>query len=430
MGVALARPGWGPAGATLAAFATVVVLAASVNPVFLAALKDTSGLAQEDGPPAQIHELPAREPPAATAMVPAAIPASMPPKTEPAPRKAQESPRGPTVPAAVLKVSAGLVPVVEAPPPPSSLQVPPSAASSEVEALSQRLVSEGQRSSLSARLLFLERAMLVYATAPFFGIGLDAAHALAPHNTFVLFALGFGHLGWLVPLAVLGVILASGRSNGIPLAVALLATMATSHNIFVNPSLFLPLAVGVAGLLVPAPAGNDRSYAPAVAWGALAGVVLFVIGCLAVDLTRPPTAVIALEPRYIAPRAGAYQTAVTLPSFAGIWAIGSGGGASGDADYALRGGDASFTRSERAPPGPGQFFVRADRRVSFLPPDGSNPLTSGVVYSLVAPISRGPLLWPLLAVVLAWGGLAAAWLASPAVVGRRDARRPDAIPGK
>jgi hypothetical protein len=429
MGVVLARPGRGPASATLAAFATIVVLAANANPVFLAALKDTSGLAQQDGPQAAMDELPVRELPAVTAMVPAAIPASMPPATEPAPREAQESPRGPTVPTAVLQVSAGLVPV-EAPPPPSSLQASPSAASSEIEALSERLVSEGQRSSLSARLLFLERAMLVYATAPFFGIGLDAAHALAPHNTFVLFALGFGHLGWLVPLAVLGVILASGRSNGIPLAVALLATMATSHNIFVNPSLFILLAVGVAGLLVPAPTADDRRYAPAVAGGALAGVVLFAVGCLALDLTRPPTAVIALEPRYIATRAGAYQTAVTLPSFTGIWAIGTGGGESVGADYALRGGDAHFTRSEQAPPGPGQFFVRADRRVSFLPPDGSNPVTSGVAYSLVAPISRGPLFWPLLAVVLAWGGLAAVWLAPPAVAGRRPARRTDAIPGQ
>jgi hypothetical protein len=428
MGVTLARQSWAPASGVLAAFMAAFVLAAIVNPVFLAAVKESTGFAEKNGPPA-----PAYEPPAPTAVLPPSIPASTPPSASPAPAGApkpadgsQELPHRPPEPSVALQAPGDLA-VAEVPPPPDSSQASPSGASAEIDALSQRLVSEGQRSSLSARLLFLERAMLVYATAPFFGIGLDAAHALVPHNTFVLFALGFGHMGWLVPLAILGVILASGRSNGVPLAVALLATMAMSHNIFVNPSLFVPVAVGLAGLLVPAPADDDHRYAPAAAWGALVGVILFVPGCIAADLTRPPTSVIALEPRYIAPRAGAYRTAMTLPSLPGIRAIGTGGG-EGGADYALVGGEATFTRSERAPLAPGQFLVRADRWISFLPPDGSNPVTNGTTYSLSAPISRGALFWPLVAVALIWGGLVAAWLAFPALFARRDAHA-EGLPG-
>ena len=52
--------------------------------------------------------------------------------------------------------------------------------------------------SVSARVLFTKQAWLAYRDGPAFGIGLDRAHAYAPHNSFLLFALAFGPLCNLV----------------------------------------------------------------------------------------------------------------------------------------------------------------------------------------------------------------------------------------
>src|SRR5262249_14450743 len=50
--------------------------------------------------------------------------------------------------------------------------------------------------SISARVLFTKQAWLAYRGGPAFGVGLDRAHAYAPHNSFLLFALAFGPVGW------------------------------------------------------------------------------------------------------------------------------------------------------------------------------------------------------------------------------------------
>ena len=73
-----------------------------------------------------------------------------------------------------------------------------------IKEIGRRAENEGEINSISARGLLLERAFLSYQTGPFFGQGLAAAYALHPHNTFLLFAIAFGHLGWLVPIAFLG----------------------------------------------------------------------------------------------------------------------------------------------------------------------------------------------------------------------------------
>jgi hypothetical protein len=57
---------------------------------------------------------------------------------------------------------------------PPSLQ-PPEPGDDAVTVLTRRLVTEGQYSSLSARRLFLERALLVYAATPPLGVGLEEA---------------------------------------------------------------------------------------------------------------------------------------------------------------------------------------------------------------------------------------------------------------
>ena len=118
-----------------------------------------------------------------------------------------------------------------------------------IKAIGHRTETEGDINSISARGLLLERAFLSYQSGPFFGQGLAAAHALQPHNTFLLFAIAFGHIGWLVPIAFLGLTLYWARGmQQLPLFFATLTVMATSHDISLTPNLLAPVVFGVAGL--------------------------------------------------------------------------------------------------------------------------------------------------------------------------------------
>ncbi|WP_029583537.1 O-antigen ligase family protein [Bradyrhizobium sp. URHD0069] len=148
-----------------------------------------------------------------------------------------------------------------------------------IKEIARRAENEGDINSISARGLLMERAYLSYQTGPFFGQGLAAAHALQPHNTFLLFAIAFGDLGWIAPLAFLGLTVYSVRSiQQLPLFLATLAVMATSHDILFTPGLLAPVIFGIAGL-------NARRYhvdAPdaisAMRYAAVAAPIGFVIG--------------------------------------------------------------------------------------------------------------------------------------------------------
>jgi hypothetical protein len=110
-----------------------------------------------------------------------------------------------------------------------------------IEELSRRAEDEGGINSISARGLLMERAWISYRNGPLFGIGIGLAHAFQPHNSFLLFALAFGPVGWLIPLGFM----ALGRKN-IPLVLATFAAAMVSHDIFLQPALLFPLALGAA----------------------------------------------------------------------------------------------------------------------------------------------------------------------------------------
>jgi hypothetical protein len=110
-----------------------------------------------------------------------------------------------------------------------------------IEELSRRAENEGRINSISARGLLMERAWIAYRDGPFFGIGIGLAHAFRPHNSFLLFALAFGPVGWLIPLGFI----ALARKN-IPLVLATFAAAMVSHDIFLQPALLFPLALSAA----------------------------------------------------------------------------------------------------------------------------------------------------------------------------------------
>jgi hypothetical protein len=109
-----------------------------------------------------------------------------------------------------------------------------------IQAISKRAETEGDRNSLSARFLLLQRAWLLYEQKPWQGYGLDFAHKTAPHNAFLFFALAFGMIGWLIPLSFLWIV-----RNNLPLAACTVFAFATSHD-FLVPALVVSIGLSIA----------------------------------------------------------------------------------------------------------------------------------------------------------------------------------------
>ncbi|MDW6020962.1 O-antigen ligase family protein [Mesorhizobium sp. BAC0120] len=119
----------------------------------------------------------------------------------------------------------------------------------ELPELDQRALSEGEINSAAARSVLLRRALIRYATSPWVGVGPKEAHRLVPHNTYLLLALAFGALGWLVPagFVVIAVMVAMRTGNWeFPLTVA--ALFAVSHDVLLFPSSIVLLALGLSQL--------------------------------------------------------------------------------------------------------------------------------------------------------------------------------------
>lgn len=165
--------------------------------------------------------------------------------------------------------------------------------------IGRRAENEGDINSISARGLLMERAFLAYRTGPLLGQGLAAAHALHPHNTFLLFAVAFGDLGWLVPLAFVGLTLYWARGiRQLPLFLATLTVMATSHDILLTPGLLAPIVFGVAGLNALRYRVDDAASAlPLLRCTALAAPILFALG--SIFISDPGTSVVLAPPKLL-----------------------------------------------------------------------------------------------------------------------------------
>ena len=157
-----------------------------------------------------------------------------------------------------------------------------SRADADLAQIARRAHAEGKRNSLAARGLFFEAAVLAYRTGPPFGRGLAAAHALSPHNSFLMFAIAFGHLGWLIPISFLVLCAWWVRSiKQAPIFLATSAVLMTSHDLLLVPGLLLPIILGMAALSARlAPEEDHPCGAAAIKYGVLAAPVLFALGWL------------------------------------------------------------------------------------------------------------------------------------------------------
>jgi O-Antigen ligase len=165
--------------------------------------------------------------------------------------------------------------------------------------IGRRAENEGDTNSISARGLLMERAFLVYRAGPFFGQGLAAAHALHPHNTFLLFAVAFGDLGWLAPIAFLGLTVYWVRSiRQLPIFLATLTVMATSHDILFTPGLLVPIVFGIAALNALRYRAVDAPCAiPPLRYTALVAPILFALG--GVSIAGNGTSTVPVAPKLL-----------------------------------------------------------------------------------------------------------------------------------
>ena len=127
-----------------------------------------------------------------------------------------------------------------------------------IEAISRRASNEGIINSVSARGLLIERAWLVYRKYPWTGVGLKVAYALQPHNSFLMFALAVGLVGWLVPLGLIGLsalpMMRTKDPSQIALPLATFVIAMVSHNLLFSQALLLPIAFAIT-------AGRDHTSA-------------------------------------------------------------------------------------------------------------------------------------------------------------------------
>lgn len=274
-----------------------------------------------------------------------------------------------------------------------------------ITALGKRLADEGTRNTISARTLFLERAMLTYRRNGFFGMGLEDAHPLVPHNSFVLFALAYGHLGWLIPLALVGLTLYHAQdARDLPLAIAAVGTMATSHDILITPSLFVPIALGIGGLIGRRLTFEAPEFARSAMAGAVTGAALFVVGCVAIVRLSPMVSIDRLDPAFLVPYKGVYATRLPLQTFPGVFRPAIGLVSPGAGEF-MRDGTETLARapwkSGMNPVAPGAYAVR-DSIVFFQTSDRSDPRTSRHAIEMGVPHEVSPTFYALMAALMVW----------------------------
>lgn len=293
--------------------------------------------------------------------------------------------------------------------PPPAGKGAPTTSDAKIQALGERLSDEGKRNSISARALFLERGLLAFREGGFFGRGLEEAQALAPHNTFVLFAIAFGYLGWLIPIGVVGFAFCFVRdARDLPLGIAVLGVMLTSHDLMLNPSLFLPVANGIGGMLVARMAPAQNGSAPrSFAVGTIGGVALFGAGYVAILLLAPSFAVERLAAGAMFATRGGYGILLSPPQYPGLFqfderpaAPPAPSPALGEEGTALR----HVAWSPQAWPAvrQGEYTFRHQDTVLFAATDASDPRRNGRSYVIAVPLSVSTLCFIFFGTIILW----------------------------
>jgi hypothetical protein len=295
---------------------------------------------------------------------------------------------------------------------PAGLESQAQSARVDAEIVALGKASEQERNSVSARGLFMWRALITYGSGPFFGRGLAVAHEIAPHNTFLMFAVAFGHVGWLVPFALIGLTFYRVRHvSQLPLGLATIAVMMISHDILF-PSFIVPIAVGIAGNISnPSTVKACRYSFTAIRWVVFAASILFIVGCGAVIAKFGDYTTFRLSDRTKAIEQIGSVFAAPIPrvEFAGVFRladVASKDSAGGRNLFLME--DGKVLSDVQAPSNPavtlerGEYLVWRRRTLLFSTSDGSDPRSNGRAYEARMPVSVHPLILLVMGAVLIW----------------------------
>ncbi|MEA2818173.1 MAG: hypothetical protein QOJ86_177 [Bradyrhizobium sp.] len=294
---------------------------------------------------------------------------------------------------------------------PTVREAPTQSARVQAEIVAIGKATEQERNSASARGLFMWRSLVTYGSGPFFGRGLAAAHEIAPHNTFLMFAVAFGHLGWLVPFALIGLTFYRVRDvNQLPLGLATTAVMMISHDILF-PSLILPIAVGIAGNISKQGTVKVCHYSfTAIRGVVLAASILFIVGCGAIIAKFGDYTTFRLNDRIkaIEQIGSVFGAPIPRVEFAGVFRLAdlASQDSGGRNLFLLEDGkvlsDVEAPIGTATTLGSGQYSVWRRRTLLFTTSDNSDPRSNGRVYEVRMPVSIHPLILLVIGAVLIW----------------------------
>ncbi len=274
--------------------------------------------------------------------------------------------------------------------------------------------AEGQVNSASARALLFQRSFLAYQAGPIWGRGLKEAHELAPHNSYLLFAVAFGHLGWLVPLGLIALTLRGAwRSGRFQLGAALAGSLLMSHDVVLFPAMLIPIALGIANAAGPPrrsiERAGDRSRT-AVALVAVGAAIMLMVGLFAIHWRSGEAMRVRFDAASFRFNVNhSYIAQIPRPDFLGFVRV---AGASSSAEHdsgrlvLSENGAALSDRtddiSSESMIGKGRYVILNRRALLFSSSDNSDPRSNGRSYTAVVPLEVHPLLFLLLGATAVW----------------------------
>jgi hypothetical protein len=310
---------------------------------------------------------------------------------------------------ALEQAGRSVVTAVESPHPGLESQTQSARVDAEIVAIGK--ASEQEKNSVSARGLFMWRAFITYGSGPFFGRGLATAHEIAPHNTFLMFVVGFGHLGWLVSFALIGLTFYRVRDvNQLPLGLATIAVMMISHDILF-PSLIVPIAVGIAGNMSKQSMVKACRYSlAAVRCVVFTASILFIVGCGAVIAKFGDYTTFRLNDRIKAIEKIGSVFAAPIPrvEYAGVFRLADPASQDSAGRNLFLLEDGKVLSDVQAPSGAamtlenGQYLVWRRRNLLFSTSDNSDPRSNGRVYEVRMPVSVHLLILLVIGAILIW----------------------------
>ena len=269
---------------------------------------------------------------------------------------------------------------------------------------------QGATNSAVSRALLLKLAWLSYLEYPQTGRGLEAAHALAPHNSFLLFPIAFGHVGWVVPLGFLALAVCYIRrweQGAYPLGLA--GLLFFSHDILIFPGMLMSITLAQAALIASSKQTENQypDISRTIIKTSWAGLALFATGTLALHLWHTDRTVSQIDKETIVAGPGlSYHAPYPASAMPGMIRLGVSSEPPGKAPRMMEDGVPLPGVPARVPVveahGAGLFAIWRRTTLVLSASNNSDPRTNGRDYALDSPASVHPLMLAVMAAMLVW----------------------------